>query len=108
LRFKTFLSRRGFEVVPLQSNFARAQLNLSPDKLLDEIKLLTNTGQIFGGADALMQIARRVWWAWPIFALTKIPGVTSLFRAAYRRLAANRTCFGDKCLISKNHYHKPN
>jgi predicted DCC family thiol-disulfide oxidoreductase YuxK len=95
------LNRRGFKVVPLQSDFARARLNLSPDKLLDEMKLLTDAGQIFGGANALLQITRRIWWAWPLFALAQIPGMMSLARLIYRRIATNRHCLNGICRIQE-------
>ena len=46
-----------------------------------------------------MQIARRVWWAWPLFALGQVPGMMILFRAIYRFIAARRTCLGDACQL---------
>ncbi|HVU27627.1 MAG TPA: DUF393 domain-containing protein [Verrucomicrobiae bacterium] len=107
-RFGPLLCRHHFELAQLQMPWVQKRLGLSPGQSLAEMKLLTADDQIYGGADALLQIARRIWWAWPIFALVKIPGITPLFRATYRWLAANRTCFGSKCLIPENHYHKPN
>jgi predicted DCC family thiol-disulfide oxidoreductase YuxK len=101
MRFKNLLNRRGFEIVPLQTDFARARLNLSPDKLPDEMKLLTETGQIFGGADAVLQIARRIWWAWPLLALAQIPGAVIFARFVYRRIAANRHCLNGICRIQE-------
>jgi predicted DCC family thiol-disulfide oxidoreductase YuxK len=104
MRFQSLLNHYGFEMAPLQTAWARERLSSEADEVPDEMKLLTDARQIFGGADALLQIARRIWWTWPIFALAKIPGITPLFRVTYRWLAANRTCFGGKCLIPENHY----
>jgi len=82
-RFEGVLRRRGFELATLQS---RENSPVAPS----EMRVLTPDGRAHGGAAALLQIARRVWWAWPLFALAKIPGVMPLFNAAYRLLARNR------------------
>ena len=100
-RFQTFLNRHGFEIVPLQTDSARERLGLKANEVPDEMKLLTATGQIFGGADALLQIARRIWWAWPLFALAQIPSVMSLARLVYHRIAANRHCLNGICRIQE-------
>ena len=69
------------------------------------MKLLTEDGQIYAGADALAQIARRIWWAWPLFALAQIPGTAILLREIYQRIAANRNCIGNVCQLPKqNHF----
>jgi predicted DCC family thiol-disulfide oxidoreductase YuxK len=71
------------------------------------MKLLAADGQVYGGADALAQIARRIWWAWPLFAIAQIPGALVLLRAIYRHLAANRHCLNGACAIQKplTHHH---
>ena len=93
--------RRGYHFVPLQTPFARARLGLKADELLREMKLLTARGDIFGGADALVQIARAIWWLWPFYAVAQIPGVQPLLRSLYRRLAANRHCLGNQCKLAE-------
>ena len=57
------LVRRGLHPVPLQAAWARRRLGLADAKPLVEMKLLARDGIIYGGADALMQIARAIWWA---------------------------------------------
>ena len=93
-RFGATLRRHHFDLAPLQTPWVRQRLGLRPDQPLTEMKLLAADGRIFGGADALAQIARRIWWAWPLFAASRIPGVMFIFRAIYRRLAAKRHCIG--------------
>jgi predicted DCC family thiol-disulfide oxidoreductase YuxK len=88
-RFERRLRAAGFELATLQSRQAGAEFA--------EMIVLTPDGQRFGGADGVVQIARRVWWTWPLFALAQIPGAMWLLRAAYRRLAANRHCLGGAC-----------
>lgn len=107
-KFVPLLHRYGFELAPLQTAWVQKRLGLKPGELLVEMKLLTSDEKIFGGADAVLQIARKIWWAWPLFALAQVPGAKISVRAIYRRVAANRICFGGKCSIPKTHYHKPN
>ena len=54
-------------------------------------------GRELGGADALVEIARRIWWAWPLFALAQLPGAMLVLRAGYRKFAANRHCLRGAC-----------
>jgi predicted DCC family thiol-disulfide oxidoreductase YuxK len=84
------LRRAGFELAPLQSADAGGDLSEMVVRLPD--------GGRFGGADGIVQIARRIWWAWPLYALAKVPGVLGLLRAAYRQVAANRHCLGGMCM----------
>jgi predicted DCC family thiol-disulfide oxidoreductase YuxK len=100
-RFALMLRRHHFDLAPLQMPWAQKRLGLRPGEPLVEMKLLTENGRIYGGADALAQIARRIWWAWPLFALTQIPGTTILWRKIYQRIAANRNCIGNACQLPK-------
>ena len=59
-------------------------------------------GHCIGGADALLEIARDFWWAWPLRQLRPIPGVTQILRVAYRWIARNRSCAAGNCEI-KSH-----
>lgn len=92
-----WLRRHHFDLAPLQTPWARDRLGLNPCDPLTEMKYLTEAGNIFGGADALLQIARRIWWAWPLFALAQIPGPRILLRRIYRRVAAKRHCSKGVC-----------
>jgi predicted DCC family thiol-disulfide oxidoreductase YuxK len=91
-RFAPMLRHHHFDLAPLPAVWVRQRAGLEPEEPLAEMKLLAADGWIYGGADALVQIARRIWWAWPLFALAQIPGTMILFRAIYRRVAANRNC----------------
>ncbi|HSY74670.1 MAG TPA: hypothetical protein VK810_04305, partial [Dongiaceae bacterium] len=76
--------------------WVRERLGLKPDSELTEMKLLAADGKIYGGADALLQIARQIWWAWPLFALAKIPGMIFTFRAIYRCIESRWHCLTGK------------
>jgi predicted DCC family thiol-disulfide oxidoreductase YuxK len=98
-RFGPMLRRHHFDLAPLQVPWTQKRLGLKPGEPLVEMKLLTANGQIYGGAEALAQIARRIWWAWPLFALTQIPGTAILLRGIYQRIAASRNCIGNACQL---------
>jgi predicted DCC family thiol-disulfide oxidoreductase YuxK len=100
-RFAPMLRRHHFVFAPLQAAWAQKRLGLKPGDPLVEMKLLAKDEIIYGGVDALAQIARRIWWAWPLFALVQIPGMMILLRVIYRRVAANRNCFGNACQLPK-------
>jgi predicted DCC family thiol-disulfide oxidoreductase YuxK len=96
------LERRGLALAPLQDPRVAALLGLSHDNLMREIHVLMSDGQRYGGADAVVALARQIWWARPLVWLAKIPGMTRLFRAAYRVIAANRSCSAASCAIPPN------
>ncbi len=89
-RFRAALERGGYLILPLQSPQVRARLNLAPDDLLIEMRVVTPEHHVFGGADAIIYLTRGI--SKPLFALTHIPGVKPLMRFVYRIIARNRTC----------------
>jgi predicted DCC family thiol-disulfide oxidoreductase YuxK len=93
-RLQAMLGPRGFEFVPLQAFRAQRLLRIPERHLLSEMRVLLRNGKSFGGADAIMELARYVWWAWPLVALVQISGMRRALRAAYRRVAARRSCLG--------------
>jgi predicted DCC family thiol-disulfide oxidoreductase YuxK len=101
-RFEATLSRRGFSLAALQEPWVRKRLGLSEDAPLTEMRLLLADGKRAGGADALIEIARRIWWAWPLFLLAHLPGIKFALRVLYRTLAANRHCFNGSCQFRKS------
>jgi predicted DCC family thiol-disulfide oxidoreductase YuxK len=92
-RFASFLepilTRRGFDLAPLQSGWVAECLGEEID--VSEMRVITTTGQSFGGADALIFLARRIWWAWPIYVLGRL-GFRPIFRYAYDFCAVRRHC----------------
>src|SRR5271155_2919583 len=101
-RLRPVLEPRGFGIATLQDSRAREQLSVAPDELLAELRLLTSDGRQFGGADAIVFIARRVWWGWPFWALAQLPGMRGLLRVLYRSIARRRHCVGATCSHAAN------
>lgn len=84
-RYGPFATKLGFQLGTLQeAGFP-----------LDEMRLVTADGRVYGGADALLHLVGRVWR--PLMLLAWVPGVTPLARCAYRFVAARRNCRGGAC-----------
>jgi predicted DCC family thiol-disulfide oxidoreductase YuxK len=88
------LEKRGLAVAPLQDPRVGALLGLSRAELLREMRLLLCDGNQYGGAEAVITLAREIWWAKPLLWLAKIPGMTEALHRGYRWIAAHRSCSG--------------
>jgi len=91
-RFDRIFRRRGFLFLPLQTEWVMLQLGLEPGAPLEEMHVLTNESQDMAGADAVIFLARQIWWAWPMVAFAQLPGMHKLLERGYRWLAAHRGC----------------
>jgi predicted DCC family thiol-disulfide oxidoreductase YuxK len=101
-RFEPLLARLNFATAPLQSSWARESLGRTENSPLTEMRILLPNGQTAGGADAVLLIARRTVWGWPLVFLSFLPGIKPLLRAMYRQLAARRHCLKGACSISRS------
>jgi len=99
-QFSGTLAGRQFELVPLQAPWVRERLGLD-DEPPEEMRLLKPDGKTVGGADALIEIGREFWWAWPFRGLGRIPAIMRLYRAGYRWVARNRGCAGGECDLDR-------
>ncbi|HEY6227861.1 MAG TPA: DCC1-like thiol-disulfide oxidoreductase family protein [Verrucomicrobiae bacterium] len=91
-RIEPTLAKRGVKVIPLQTDWAREFLAARDEPLLKEIRFLSAGGKLTGGADALVEVARRIWWTRAAVWMTKFPGVMWLLRRGYAAVAARRHC----------------
>jgi predicted DCC family thiol-disulfide oxidoreductase YuxK len=98
-RFGPMTERRGFRWSALQEPHARELLRLAEGELPGEMKLRRPDGTILGGVDALLHVARHIWWAWPAWFLSCVPGVKPLLRITYRWLARNRHKVSNVCRL---------
>jgi len=98
-RFRRTLESRGFGLAALQDPRAESLLALPPAELLREMRVAAGDGKVYGGAEAVVFLARQIWWAWPLYAAAKLPGVPRLLDAGYRWFAVHRTCASGACAI---------
>lgn len=97
--FRRVLRRRGFLTGPLQSLWVPSALGIGPRELLKEMRVFTAHGELHSGADAVVYLARQIWWAWPLWALARTPGAMPLLRKLYRWVAAHRHCTAATCAV---------
>jgi len=93
------LGRRGFEIAALDEPWVAEKLRVPHEELLTDIRLLTAGGQLISGADVYLYVTRRIWWAWPFFAIFSLPGFNRLLRVGYRWFARNRYCVSHACKL---------
>jgi predicted DCC family thiol-disulfide oxidoreductase YuxK len=86
------LRQRGFVPAALQDPWVAEKLHMPLDALLADIRLLTASGELISGADVYLHVTRRIWWAWPFYAIFSLPLFNSLIHAGYRWFARNRYC----------------
>ena len=92
------LAKRGFRIAPLQEPWVTEAPGMQPERIAEDIRLyVPATREVVSGANVYRQVMQRIWWAYPLFLLTRIPGLRSLFDLAYRRFADNRHAFSKSC-----------
>ena len=104
-RFRRLLEKRGFGLAALQDPRVQALLASPPEELLREMRVATADGEVYGGAKAIVFLARQIWWAWPLYAAAKLPGVPRILGACYRWFAAHRKCSSGSCSLSGRGIH---
>jgi len=88
---------RGFATKDLQSAYADGSVQVSQTSLLDDIRVLTRSGKLESGADAYLYVARRIWWAWPFYAIFSLPGFNWMLWWGYRWFNRNRYRISRHC-----------
>jgi predicted DCC family thiol-disulfide oxidoreductase YuxK len=91
------LARLGLGIAPLQTPWVRERTGLLPANLLSDIRLLEAGGNLIAGADVYRYVMRRIWWAYPLYLLSRVPGLSHAFNWAYRTFARHRTRISASC-----------
>lgn len=102
-RFGGLLGRRGYHFVPLQADWVRKRLAMPEEELLGEMRVLTARGELFGGADAVINLMTEIWWAKPFALMARLPGGMAVLRAGYRWIAERRGCRQGQCALTPRH-----
>jgi predicted DCC family thiol-disulfide oxidoreductase YuxK len=100
--WKKTVEARGFAIKDLQSASAEGILQIGQENLLDDIRVLTRSGQSASGADAYLYVARRIWWAWPFYAIFSLPGFNSILWWGYRWFNRNRYRISRHCPLPQH------
>lgn len=96
-RWSGVLRRRGFHIEALQAPWVAEKLPLPYEELVSDIRLLLTDGSDLQGAEVYRYVMRRIWWAWPIYFLSTLPLLRTIFDGAYRRFADNRYWISRTC-----------
>jgi predicted DCC family thiol-disulfide oxidoreductase YuxK len=103
--WRPVLERKRITIAALQESWVIERLHLpSGSDLLADILLLSATGKLVSGADVYLQVTRRIWWAWPFYALFSLPGLNWLLHMGYRWFNRNRYRVSRACSLA----HGPN
>ena len=100
-RFESVLARRRIALAPLQTPDACARLGIAEEDRLKEMRLRLTDGIVFGGPSAVAELARKIWWAWPLWAFSRLPGAKRIMRAAYDWIARHRGCANGVCRVDR-------
>ena len=91
------LQRRGFGVAPLQAQWIQERLALPGGELLRDLRLLLKDGRQVVGADVYRHVMRRIWWAYPVYALSVAPYFRDVFDWGYRTFVTSRYTVSAAC-----------
>jgi acetyl esterase len=94
---RNLLRHHGFEIAPLQAEWVQSRVPLKKEDLLQDIRLLLADGAVITGADVYREVMKRIWWAWPCYLLSRVPGLRRVFDWAYRSFARNRLGLSAMC-----------
>jgi predicted DCC family thiol-disulfide oxidoreductase YuxK len=90
-------SRLGFETAALQSTWVPERTGLPLAELLTDVRLLETDGTLVSGPNVYRYLMRRIWWAYPFYLLSKVPGLSHAFDWGYRTFARHRARISASC-----------
>ena len=93
------LERRSITIAALQEPWVVERLQLPISDLLADILLLSRSGNLVAGANVYLYVTRRIWWAWPFYAVFSLPGFDRLILIGYGWFARNRYCVSRSCKL---------
>lgn len=91
------LRKHGFVPLALQDPLAREKSGATTEELMREMYLVLADGRVCIGPDAYREAMKRIWWAWPAYVLSLVPGLRRIFDSAYRAFARNRYRVSHMC-----------
>ena len=85
------LGRLRLTVAPLQSPWVSERAGLDRATLLQDLRLLENNDRLVSGPGVYRYVMRRLWWGYPLFLLSIVPGLSRIFDWSYRTFARHRS-----------------
>ena len=88
--FRTILEKRNCKVKPLQNKTVMNILRINDSNDVTEIKIIGDDKKIYGGAKGIIFLSKKIWWAWPLWALAHLPLTMNIINYIYILIAKNR------------------
>lgn len=100
---------RRLDFVSLHDPLVKVRFSdLTFEQLMDQMWVVTTSGDRFGGADAIRYLTKRLPTLMPLFPFLHFPGTMPLWRSLYRWIARNRyRLAGKSCDAGTCRYHHP-
>ena len=100
-RWTPTVMQHGYTVAALQEPWVAARFPLSAEVLLRDVRLLRPDRSSAAGAEVYLDIARHIWWAWPVYAVFSLPGFKQVLEKGYRWVADNRHRISSACKVQR-------
>ena len=97
---EVLLHGRHIGFTPLQTPWVKERFHIAEDAIT-EMKVLTVSEGLLGGADGFIYLSRKLWWGFPFSFLAQVPGMKFILRKIYKIIARNRYCWGGSCKINR-------
>ena len=88
--FEKSLEKRNCKIKPLQNKTVMKILGIREGDSLPEMKIIGDDRKLYGGAKGIVFLSRKIWWAWPLWALAHLPLTMNILDYIYQRVAKNR------------------
>ena len=88
--FEGSLKKRNCKIRPIQSRTVMKILKISEDDDLPEMKVIGDDRKLYGGIKGIIFLSRKIWWAWPLWALAHLPLTMNIMDYIYKWVAKNR------------------
>jgi predicted DCC family thiol-disulfide oxidoreductase YuxK len=94
------LHRHGFGIRPIQDPWVQEHISVPQVTLLNDLQLILYDGRRLSGEEAYRYILRQVWWTYPLYLISRLPGFRLLFNRTYRAIATHRHTLSTLCRLS--------
>jgi len=88
--FERSLEKRNCKIKPLQDKTVMKILGINEGDDLPEMKIIGDDKKLYGGARGIVFLSKKIWWAWPLWALAHLPLTMSILDYVYKWIAKNR------------------
>jgi predicted DCC family thiol-disulfide oxidoreductase YuxK len=93
------LRKIGLDIAPLQAPWVLERLNMPLEEVVRDIRLLFADGRHIAGAEVYRYAVQHIWWAYPLYLFSVMPGCRSLWDWGYRKFRDNRYHVSTACRL---------